>query len=201
MQHAALLDPMSSLATCGRETDWPIESTQLRCSNTHNRNHCVASLIQSYIEQLVAIWLLHDWASKLNVNEQRACCGTSARAPVRTGRRKRSCTRTWTSVSLHQLSLVDVCDAPLQLLRVLWKELELGAVSLWVFPRVVVPNFSWATGDMTQEDKVFQFKLLCSRISCKHLEHYSLLNIDKGLKTCKQTGWGIEGFIRLIGSG
>lgn len=196
MQHAALLHPMSSLATCGRETDWPVESTQLRCRNAHNRSHCVASLIRSYIEQLVAIRLLRDWASKLNVNEQRACCRTSARAPVRAGRRKQSGTRMWTRVSLHQLSLVDVRDAPLQLLRVLWKELELGAVSLWVFPRVVVPNFSWAMGDTTQEDRRgFQFKLLCSRILCKNVEPYSLLNIDKGLKTCKQTGWGIEGFI------
>jgi len=46
------------------------------------------------------------------------------------------------SVTLHQLSLVDVGNPPLQLLRVFGEELELGAVALRVFPGVVVANFS-----------------------------------------------------------
>lgn len=70
----------------------------------------------------------------------------------------------WTRVSLHQLSLVDVRDPPLQLLGVLWKELELGAVSLWVFPRVIVPNFSWATGDTTQDRRFFTLSSLLAHL-------------------------------------
>lgn len=77
-------------------------------------------------------------------------------------------TRTRAGVSLHQLSLVDVRDPPLQLLRVLRKELELGAVSLWVFPRVVVPDFSCATGDTTQDRRFFSlgFLLTHSQPTC-----------------------------------
>lgn len=49
----------------------------------------------------------------------------------------------WRGVTLHQLGLVDISNSPLQLLRVLREELELGAVALWVFPRVIVSDFSW----------------------------------------------------------
>lgn len=46
------------------------------------------------------------------------------------------------TASLHELSLVDLSDPPLQFLWVLGEELELGAVTLRVFPRVIVSNFS-----------------------------------------------------------
>lgn len=51
-----------------------------------------------------------------------------------------------TGFTLHQLSLVDLSNPPLQLLWVLGKKLELGAVALWVFPGVIVTNFSWKMG-------------------------------------------------------
>lgn len=38
---------------------------------------------------------------------------------------------------------MNLSNPPLQLLRVFGEELELGAVALWVFPRVIVTNFSW----------------------------------------------------------
>lgn len=44
---------------------------------------------------------------------------------------------------LPQLRFVDLRNLPLQLLRVLGKELELGAVALRVLPGVVVTNLSW----------------------------------------------------------
>lgn len=64
-------------------------------------------------------------------------------------------TGAWTSVTLHQLSLVDVSNPPLQLLRVLREELELGAVALWVFAGVVVANFSWRKVKKTQKRKSY----------------------------------------------
>lgn len=54
---------------------------------------------------------------------------------------------TWTDVTIHQLSLVDVCNPPFQLLWMLWEELELGTVALWVFAGVVVTNFRWNMGE------------------------------------------------------
>lgn len=62
-------------------------------------------------------------------------------------------TGTRTGVTLHELSLVDISNPPLQLLWVLGEELELGAVTLWVFPGVVVTNFSWKMGKKTQQRK------------------------------------------------
>lgn len=137
-QHAALIHPMGSLATCCRAIDWLTDGRQPQ--------------------------KLRDRASKCNVNKQRVCSATGARAPVRTGRRRRGETRMWTRVSLHQLSLVDVRDPPLQLLRVLGKELELGAVALRVFPRVVVPDFGWATGDTTQESRSYTASFLFTHL-------------------------------------
>lgn len=57
-------------------------------------------------------------------------------------------------VTLHQLSLVDLSDPPLQLLRMLREELEFGAVALWVLPWVVVPNFGWENA----EQDIFNFQ-------------------------------------------
>lgn len=62
--------------------------------------------------------------------------------------------RPCTCVTLHQLSLVDLSDSPLQLLRVLREELELGAIALRVLPWVVVPNFGW---EDTEQD-IFNFQ-------------------------------------------
>lgn len=90
------------------------------------------------------------------------------------------CTGTWTGVTLHQLSLVDLSNPPLQLLWVLGEELELGAVALWVFPGVVVTNFSWKKYTVKQKltwmfDDDFLIRscnFICNCLSKCHTYHW-----------------------------
>lgn len=69
-------------------------------------------------------------------------CTCFLRAPHRGSEEAHRYARPRTRVTLHQLGLVDLSDPPLQLLRVLREELELGAVALRVLAWVVVPDFS-----------------------------------------------------------
>lgn len=101
----------------------------------------------------------------------------------------RPCTR----VTLHQLSLVDLSDPPLQLLRVLREELELGAVALRVLPWVVVPNFGWEDA----EQDIFNFQeeslhfLQMSLAADTGSSAACCTQVDKHSKSLMQTSQGL----------
>lgn len=75
---------------------------------------------------------------------------------------------------LHQLCLVYVCNPALQLLRMLREELEFGAVTLRMLPRVVIADLSWRTDQKNQSStclEVFGLNKSSTRhqlCSCQH---------------------------------
>lgn len=77
---------------------------------------------------------------------------------------------------------MNLSDPPLQLLWVFGEELELGAVALWVFPRVIVTDFSWKMRRKTNHNKCYRPSLtttltdhLSEIISCGHLVRRALI--------------------------
>lgn len=95
--------------------------------------------------------MVPHYCSQLHKCQRRsAVCSACVSAGHANQQRGREWRRSSTRSLLHQLRLVYVCDPALQLLRMLREELEFGAVTFRMLPRVVIADLSWRTDQKNQ---------------------------------------------------
>lgn len=112
-----------------------------------------------------------------------AVCSACVSAGYANQQRGREWRRSSTSWLLHQLCLVYVCNPALQLLRMLREELEFGAVTFRMLPRVVIADLSWRTEQKIKVQRVQKYSdsiKVQPGINCAAVSTAVLLPVEEG---------------------